>query len=44
MIFDGDSKTSENWILNSACTFHMNPNKDWYSTYKVVSRGTMVMR
>ena len=25
---DADSRASENWILDSSCTFHMNPNQD----------------
>ncbi|KAG8486938.1 hypothetical protein CXB51_020500 [Gossypium anomalum] len=27
-----DSKVSEEWILDSGCTFHMSPNWDWGST------------
>src|SRR5262249_9882460 len=26
--FDDDSKTSEEWILDSGCTFHICPNRD----------------
>ena len=40
---DIDSKQSDEWILDSGCTFHMCPNRDWFSTYEVVSRGTVVM-
>ncbi|KAG8503839.1 hypothetical protein CXB51_001965 [Gossypium anomalum] len=32
-----DSKVSEEWILDSDCTFHMSPNQDWFTTYETVS-------
>ncbi|KAG8481237.1 hypothetical protein CXB51_026062 [Gossypium anomalum] len=32
-----DSKVSEEWILDSGCTFHMSPNRDWFTTYETVS-------
>ncbi|KAG8486717.1 hypothetical protein CXB51_020156 [Gossypium anomalum] len=34
-----DSKVSEEWILDSGCTFHMSPNRDWFTTYETVSEG-----
>ncbi|KAG8481083.1 hypothetical protein CXB51_025814 [Gossypium anomalum] len=34
-----NSKVSEEWILDSGCTFHMSPNRDWFTTYKTVSEG-----
>ncbi|KAG8485551.1 hypothetical protein CXB51_018907 [Gossypium anomalum] len=30
-----DSKVSEEWILDSGCTFHMSPNRDCVGTLKV---------
>ncbi|KAG8497270.1 hypothetical protein CXB51_008544 [Gossypium anomalum] len=38
-----DSKVSEEWILDSGCTFHMNPNRDWFTTYETVSEGVVLM-
>ncbi|KAG8491575.1 hypothetical protein CXB51_014846 [Gossypium anomalum] len=38
-----DSKVSEEWILDSGCTFHMSPNRDWFTTYKTVSEGVVLM-
>ncbi|KAG8501778.1 hypothetical protein CXB51_004763 [Gossypium anomalum] len=29
-----DSKVSEEWILDSSCTFHMSPNRDWLQLTK----------
>ncbi|KAG8478610.1 hypothetical protein CXB51_028417 [Gossypium anomalum] len=38
-----DSKVSEEWILDSGCTFHMSPNRDWFTTYETVSEGVVLM-
>ncbi|KAG8472857.1 hypothetical protein CXB51_034837 [Gossypium anomalum] len=32
-----DSKLSEEWKLDSGCTYHMSPNWDWFTTYETVS-------
>ncbi|KAG8481358.1 hypothetical protein CXB51_026131 [Gossypium anomalum] len=37
-----DSKVSEEWILDSGCTFHMSPNRDWFTTYETVSEGVVL--
>ncbi|KAG8499626.1 hypothetical protein CXB51_006086 [Gossypium anomalum] len=38
-----DSKVSEEWILDSGCTFHMSPNRGWFTTYETVSEGVVLM-
>ncbi|KAG8480237.1 hypothetical protein CXB51_024800 [Gossypium anomalum] len=38
-----DSKVSEEWILDSGCTFHMIPNRDWFTTYETMSEGVVLM-
>ncbi|KAG8472856.1 hypothetical protein CXB51_034830 [Gossypium anomalum] len=38
-----NSKVSEEWILDSGCTFHMSPNRDWFTTYKTVSEGVVLL-
>ncbi|KAG8472196.1 hypothetical protein CXB51_036507 [Gossypium anomalum] len=38
-----DSKVSEEWILDSGCTFHMSPNRDWFTTYETVFEGVVLM-
>ena len=40
---DGDSRASENWILDSGCTFHMTPNRDWFSTYEPMHKGAVLL-
>ena len=36
-------RDSENWILDSSCTFHMTLNRDWFFTYKPVHKGEVLM-
>ncbi|KAG8489007.1 hypothetical protein CXB51_016978 [Gossypium anomalum] len=38
-----NSKVSEEWILDTRCTFHMSPNRDWFTTYKTVLEGVVLM-
>ncbi|KAG8496956.1 hypothetical protein CXB51_008162 [Gossypium anomalum] len=38
-----NSKVSEEWILDSGCTFHMSLNQDWFTTYETVSEGVVLM-
>ncbi|KAG8500899.1 hypothetical protein CXB51_002904 [Gossypium anomalum] len=38
-----DSKVSEEWILDSGCTFHMSPNRDWFTTYEIVFEGVVLI-
>ncbi|KAG8471703.1 hypothetical protein CXB51_036524 [Gossypium anomalum] len=38
-----DSKVSEEWILDSSCTFHMSPNRDWFTTYETVPEGVVLI-
>ena len=35
---DAHSRASENWILDSGCTFHMTPTQDWFSTNEPVHK------
>ncbi|KAF3667077.1 hypothetical protein FXO38_08785 [Capsicum annuum] len=43
VVFYGNSKPFEDWILDSGCTFHMYRNQDWFTTYEAVSKGAMLM-
>ena len=31
------------WILDSACSFHVMPNRDWFDTYRSVNSGIVTM-
>ncbi|KAG8473990.1 hypothetical protein CXB51_034146 [Gossypium anomalum] len=41
--FVNDYKVSKEWILDLGCTFHMSPNRDWFTTYETVSEGIILM-
>ncbi|KAG8472188.1 hypothetical protein CXB51_036924 [Gossypium anomalum] len=38
-----NSKVSDEWILDSGCTFHMSPNRGWFITYETMSEGVILM-
>nr|KYP61706.1 Retrovirus-related Pol polyprotein from transposon TNT 1-94 [Cajanus cajan] len=38
-----DQDTHKEWILDSGCSFHMTPNKDWFETYNQVDGGTVLL-
>ncbi|KAL0003708.1 hypothetical protein SO802_011269 [Lithocarpus litseifolius] len=33
----------DSWILDSACSFHVTPHRDWFDTYKSVNCGSVLM-
>ncbi|KAI5662081.1 hypothetical protein M9H77_21404 [Catharanthus roseus] len=37
------SSVSDHWILDSGCTFHMTPNKHWFSDFKPLEHGKVFM-
>ncbi|KAF3680130.1 hypothetical protein FXO38_02446 [Capsicum annuum] len=43
IVSDGNSKPCEDWILDSACTFHICRNWDWFTTYETISKGAVLM-
>ena len=36
-------RACENWILDFGCTFHMTPNRNYFSTYEPVHKGAILM-
>ena len=30
---------ADSWSMDSACSYHMTPNKDWFDTYRLVNSG-----
>src|SRR5262249_19085966 len=38
-----DPQTNEEWILDFSYTFHMCPNRDWFSIYEKVSKGVVLL-
>ena len=35
----GNYKSSEEWVLDYGCTFHMCPNWEWFSTYEMCQKA-----
>ena len=33
----------ENWIINSGATYHMYPNRNWFSTYSLITSGVILI-
>ena len=33
----------DSWILDSACSFHVTPDRDWFDTYRSVNSGIVTM-
>ena len=42
-VSDGESASSDDWILDSACTFHIFQHYHAFTSYTVVSHGTVVV-
>lgn len=40
VLFISEGKTSEEWILDTGCTYHMTPRKEWFSSFQPVDGGT----
>lgn len=43
VVFAGCAKTNDEWILDTACTFHMSPNRSWFTNYQPVEGGSVMM-
>jgi len=39
----GKDKYSDSWLLDSGCTYHMCPKREWFSTFKPYDEGTVLM-
>ncbi|KAL8140268.1 hypothetical protein V2J09_006289 [Rumex salicifolius] len=37
------SEYSSNWILDIGCSYHMCPNRKWFTSYKAINGGTVLM-
>jgi len=34
---------SNEWILDSGCSYHMTPNKEWFEIYEPLNGGSILM-
>lgn len=42
-VSDGVSGLTDSWVLDSNCSFHMNPNRHWFHGYKPLDSGFVLM-
>ena len=42
-ISSGNNVLLESWVLDSTCSYHMTPKKDWFDTYKPSNDGMVQM-
>ena len=42
-VSSGNNALLESWVLDSACSYHMTPKKDWFDTYKPYNSGMVQM-
>jgi hypothetical protein len=38
-----DDHSNDKWVLDTACTFHMFPKRDWFTIYDSVNCGSVLM-
>ena len=43
LVIDGETRSKTRWILNSSCSYHMCPHRYWFTTYKSVDCGVLLM-
>ncbi|KAL8158649.1 hypothetical protein V2J09_000186 [Rumex salicifolius] len=43
LAFDLDDKAKNEWILDTGCTFHMCPHKEWFTSLEPVESGIVYM-
>ena len=42
-MFAGCAEIKDEWILDTACTIHMCPNRDWFTTLEPINDGGSVL-
>ena len=40
-VLSGNNVLLESWVLDSACSYHMTPKKDWFDMYKPYNSGLL---
>ena len=38
------SESDKSWILDSGCSFHMTPNRDWFESFEQLKGGQFILR
>jgi hypothetical protein len=42
-IIDSDGRLNDQWVLDTTCTSHMSPKRDWLTTYESIKGGSVFM-
>lgn len=42
-VSSGTDSLIDSWVLDSACSYHMCPNRQWFETFKSCNAGTVLM-
>jgi hypothetical protein len=42
-VTDSDGRLNDKWVLDTACTSHMSPKRDWFTTYWSINGGSIFM-
>jgi hypothetical protein len=42
-VTDSDGRLIDKWVLDTACTSHMSPKRDWFTTYESINGGSVFM-
>ena len=42
-ISTSNDRSNDKWVLDIACTFHMSPKRNWFTTYDSVNGGSILM-
>ena len=42
-VLTSSDNLTDSWIMDSACSYHMTPNRDWYDTYRLVNSDYVLM-
>ena len=43
LVSSNPNHLTNSWIMDSACSYHMTPNKDWFDTYRLVNFDYVLM-
>lgn len=43
LVVESGSKSNDKWILESGCSYHIMPNRHWFSTYDKDQGGVVLM-
>ncbi|KAE8719673.1 hypothetical protein F3Y22_tig00109926pilonHSYRG00011 [Hibiscus syriacus] len=43
MLSISTTQLTDAWILDSGCSYHITPNREWFSTYKPVNSGSVYL-